>query len=502
MKMRKNKMLGGGGVDSVELSIQKQVDIQKKINTITHKKIKALRLNEQSFRIKRSRLKKNHENNNACVESGFCNKLNNIGINNLKQTNVKTIIENSMSRQKFLFVFSLILTMLSALMLILGLTNSQLFSQKTATGTIAFDVSGVTPLTIDNELALYYNESGLTFGSSTSTGQSIQNITPLKIGVNSSAEYDTYYFQVIYEFDNELANYLSFGDSTYTFGSSNQYQMSALLRDSVDANKFVSTSLTAVAKGEQIDVLQYLKNLIVNLDNVVVEETNFSLTLVVDRTNDFSSIFKNQITYNGKIGVSLYEEPSITLDSNFNKIGIFVGLSDVAIYDKTTSKFADNVSSNDEIAINELSSSIMTFTGNETTWKIEIVVDDKINNSVNNVPSGIQYSGDYDTTTYKDTTYTTTTNSSAGTVTFVIEFKAGGDRAQVDMVTILNDFLLINSGWRGASVVVGNYARNIPIKISYLGYNDLEQVVDLNVQWDILTGAVDNYYNGPFYPPQ
>ena len=125
-----------------------------------------------------------------------------------------------------------------------------------------------------------------------------------------------------------------------------------------------------------------------------------------------------------------------------------------------------------------------------------------INNSVNNVPSGIQYSGDYDTTTYKDTTYTTTTNSSAGTVTFVIEFKAGGDRTQVDMVTILNDFLLINSGWRGASVVVGNYARNIPIKISYSGYNDLEQVVDLNVQWDILTGAVDNYYNGPFDPPQ
>ena len=275
---------------------------------------------------------------------------------NKSYSNALMLNNGANSKQGFMFVFSLIILFLSAIMLVIGVTSSQLFAQKSATGTIAFDVSGAPPLIVNNNLNLYYdNTNGLTYGNSESAGSAISGLSAYNLGISENAKAQDYYIKVEYEFDSTIPQGITFGTNTYT---SNGIVMSAMTQES-GTNKFVSQS-SAVQKGASLNILGYLQTFAYSGQDFTLSATDFTITITVDSTNTFSSIFKNSLTYYGKIGFSYstFVEPALTFDENIDKVGLWFENNNYYVY-------VYNGSNHSEM----MQSCIIQFSG-ELQWQI------------------------------------------------------------------------------------------------------------------------------------
>ena len=279
-------------------------------------------------------------------------------------SNTLALNNGANSKQGFMFVFSLIILFLSAIMLVIGVTSSQLFAQKSATGTIAFDVSGAPPLIVNNNLNLFYdNTNGLTYGNSASAGSAISGLSAYNLGISENAKAQDYYIKVEYEFDSAIPQGITFGTSTYT---SNGIVMSAMTQES-GTNKFVSQS-SAVQRGASLDILGYLQTFAYSGQDFTLSATDFTITITVDSTNTFNSIFKNSLTYYGKIGFSYssYVEPTITFDDGINNLSFRMCLGG----EKSV-----------KLNGNDITNFNVYFGGTDTRWKI--IIYDRFIYSVN-----------------------------------------------------------------------------------------------------------------------
>ncbi len=172
-------------------------------------------------------------------------------------------------------------------------------------------------MTLDDNFKLFFKDNALTYGDSTDVGQSIDSLSPFNVGISNQAELPNYYIKVIYEFDG-LTSGISFGANTYQFDG---YTMSALTNVSGDEYVFESISTTSVAKGTAINILQYLQNFTFSSDEdfKTVTPLNFTITLIVDNSNTFDNIHKNEISYTGEIGFDhnkAYTLQTVSLNMN------------------------------------------------------------------------------------------------------------------------------------------------------------------------------------------
>ena len=219
--------------------------------------------------------------------------------------------------QRFTFVFSLVILLLSSVLIIVGITASALLSQKGATGSVTFEFS--TPaLTMNNGFKLFYKDNALTYGSSTGIGDNIETLQAFEIGISSNAELAEYYIKVIYDFGSVTNGSISFGNNTYTV---NGYTMSAMTQIAGEAGRFESISTSAIAKGTKINILQYLQNFTYSNEENYTTSTplDFTITIVVDNSNQFNSLHKNELVYEGKLGIDhnkAYTLGTVTLDLN------------------------------------------------------------------------------------------------------------------------------------------------------------------------------------------
>ena len=354
--------MGGGGGVNRQLSTSNNENfcegkVYKKINLQISTENKSNLINECA----KNSTKLNNKNAvNGCNKKVYKeNCATEKNDKNKSYSNALVLNNGANSKQGFMFVFSLIILFLSAIMLVIGVTSSQLFAKKSATGTIAFDVSGAPPLIVNNNLNLYYdNTNGLTYGNSESAGSAISGLSAYNLGISENAKAQDYYLKVEYEFDSTIPQGITFGTNTYT---SNGIVMSAMTQES-GTNKFVSQS-SAVQKGASLNILGYLQTFAYSGQDFTLSATDFTITITVDSTNTFSSIFKNSLTYYGKIGFSYstFVEPALTFDQNINKVGLW--LDDV---NNEHYVYEHNGSTH-----NKLSKCEIQIAGHSSGWQIE-----------------------------------------------------------------------------------------------------------------------------------
>ena len=355
MKIQKNKMLGGGGVDRTlsttttrnlknknanqSNSLQNETNIsQTNFNNL--KKDDDLKTKEV---IEKSLCKKNknkEERETARIATIDFARFNHANSGD-KMKNTKDYLKNQNTdskdkclkqytnilvakmnnKQNFALFFSLIILFLSAIVLVIGFTTSQLFAQKTAIGSVTFDLESPS-IALDNGLQLKYEgqvgeNNTLSYVNDAGAVVDISNLT-LNLSIPTQNLFNQYYVKLIYDFSNVNQGSISFGTNEYNLSNG---KMSAMVSTGT-TNEFYSisgesSSPSPLAKGITLNVFEFLKYF--NYENAesVSNTFNFSIAIIVDTASSCQSTNRSQTIINGTINFPA-QDPKLIVGSNLN----------------------------------------------------------------------------------------------------------------------------------------------------------------------------------------
>ena len=355
MKIQKNKILGGGGGDSKltttttrnlknnnanqSNSLQNETNIsQTNLNNL--KKDNDLKTKEV---IEKSLCKKNknkEERETARIATIDFARFNHANSGD-KMKNTKDYLKNQITdskdkclkqytnilvakmnnKQNFALFFSLIILFLSAIVLVIGFTTSQLFAQKTAIGSVTFDLESPS-IALDNGLQLKYEgqvgeNNTLSYVNDAGAVVDISNLT-LNLSIPTQNLFNQYYVKLIYDFSNVNQGSISFGTNEYNLSNG---KMSAMVSTGT-TNEFYSisgesSSPSPLAKGITLNVFEFLKYF--NYENAesVSNTFNFSIAIIVDTASSCQSTNRSQTIINGTINFPA-QDPKLIVGSNLN----------------------------------------------------------------------------------------------------------------------------------------------------------------------------------------
>lgn len=203
-----------------------------------------------------------------------------------------------MQKENKKYVITIICAMLVAnFLLILGWTYSALVSKKMMTSSVTFEFV-TPPMYVSNEIELYYANDELTFGSCTQIGNPLAVMPNYNISINDASKNDGYYIKVEYKFEN-LFEIVDFIENEYQVGDTTMGIMTA----EESTQSYISTSNSLVSANAQLNILSYLNDLTINNTASNGSQILFEIVVTVDDTNNFNSSKKNQLSFNGIIGI-------------------------------------------------------------------------------------------------------------------------------------------------------------------------------------------------------
>ena len=221
---------------------------------------------------------------------------------------------NTKIKQSMSLALAMLFLILSLLILVFDITYSALKDSKSATGAVTFEIKSPS-LTFVPNLNFYHSNNTLYYGSSTVQGVQIENAEPFNMIIDSENLFGSYYVQVKLVFDS-LTQGISFNSNSYFIGNTT---MTSMQEDaSTIEYDFVSNSNDKVNVGELFDLIEYLKDLNLEIDDYTPNFTTFKIIIVVDSSNTFSSSSRTQTTLQGNLGIQKSIEIDYSISSNFD----------------------------------------------------------------------------------------------------------------------------------------------------------------------------------------